>query len=256
MSNVDFGRYSDDYAAARKGPPASFYDRLDAKITIRGSRSLDLATGPGIVALELAARGSAVTGIDISSEQIAAAERVSKDRGLADVTTFAVGRAEETRLEAGAFDLVTAAQCWHWFDHDAAMAEIRRVLRPGGLLAIIDYPYLAAQSSVARESEALILKFNPSWTMAGSTGAYPEEIDDVIRGGFAFVEAFCYDHDEEFSHALWRARMKTCNGVGSGSLSPAEVQSFDEALGRMLSEKFPDPLKVRHRVWCVVAKKP
>ena len=92
--------------------------------------------------------------------------------------------------------------------------------------------------------------------MAGSTGAFPEQIDEVIRGGFRLVEQFCYDHGEEFSHDRWRGRMRTSNGVGSGVLSPAEVQRFDDALSRLLVRKYPDPMVVEHRVWCVVARKP
>ena len=256
MSDVDFGRHAEDYAAYRPGPPGSFYQRLDAIVPVGQSRSLDLACGPGTIALELAARGSSVVGIDISAEQIAAAKRAAKERELEDQVDFRVANAERTGLDARSFDLVTAGQSWHWFDSGAALEEIERVLRPGGVLAIAHYSYLAEHSPIARDTEELVLEFNPSWTMAGSTGIFPEEIDDVIRGGFALVEAFCYDHAEEFSHAAWRGRMRTCNGVGSGGLSPSEVERFDEALGRLLSSKYPDPMEVEHRVWCVVARAP
>ncbi|MCH8123705.1 MAG: class I SAM-dependent methyltransferase [Bacteroidetes bacterium] len=256
MSKIDFGRHSEDYAAYRPGFPASFYQRIDAIIRIGESRSLDLATGPGTMALELGARGSSVVGIDISAELIATEKRVSKQRNLEDKVHFRIANAENTGLDASSFDLVTAGQCWHWFDNGAAMAEVQRVLRPRGVLAIAYYSYLAGHSPVARETEELILEFNPSWTMAGSTGIFPKLIEDVIHGGFRLVEAFCYDHDEEFSHARWRGRMRTCNGVGSGDLSPSEVLRFDEALSRLLSRKYPDPVVVEHRVWCVVARKP
>ena len=256
MSGIDFGRHSDDYAEHRPGFPASFYRRLDALTPITGSRSLDLATGPGTMALELAALGSSVVGIDISAEQIATANRVAKERDLEDRARFRVANAEDTGLEASSFDLVTAGQCWHWFDSTAAMAEVRRVLRPGGVLAIAHYSYLAEHSPVARDTEDLILEFNPSWSMAGWAGIFPELIDEVIHGGFRLVEQFCYQHDEEFSHARWRGRIRTCNGVGSGGLSPSEVRRFDEALGRLLSSQYPDPMSVEHRVWCVVARKP
>jgi SAM-dependent methyltransferase len=256
MSTIDFGRHSEDYAAYRPGPPASFYRRLDTIVPIRGSRSLDLATGPGTIALELAARGGTVVGIDISAEQIAAAKRLSRERSLEDKTDFAVAAAENTGLHAESFDLVTASQCWHWFDGDAVMSEMRRVLRPGGMLAVVDYSYLAEHSRVARETEDLILEFNPSWDMGGSTGMYPGRVDELIRGGFSLVEQFCYDHDEEFSHERWRGRMRTCNGVGSGGLPPHEVERFDEALRELLSSKYPNPMTVEHRVWCVVAEKP
>ncbi len=256
MGNIDFGRHSDDYAAYRPGLPASFYQRIDAITRIRESRSLDLATGPGTIALELGARGSSVVGIDTSAEQIATAKRVAKERNLDDKVHFRIASAENTGLDASSFDLATAGQCWHWFDSGAAMVEIQRVLRPGGVLAIAHYSYLAEHTPVARDTEDLILEFNPSWTMAGSKGIFPERIDEVIHGGFRLVEEFCYHHDEGFSHARWRGRMRTCNGVGSGGLSPSEVLRFDDALSSLLSRKYPDPMVVEHRVWCVVARKP
>ncbi len=256
MTRIDFGRYSDDYAASRPGPPASFYDRLDALSPLRGARALDLATGPGTIALEIATRGGTVTGLDIAPGQIAAADRVARQRGLEGRARFLVGRAEETGQPSGAFDLVTAGQCWHWFDARAALAEARRVLRPEGLLVIVHYSYLAEHSPLAHDTENLILKLNPSWSMAGETGVYPDQIDGVIRGGFRFVEAFCDQHDEVFSHQRWRARMRTCNGVGSGEGTDEMVRLFDEALDRLLKDRYPDPVTVEHRVWCVVARRP
>jgi len=253
---IDFGRHSDDYAIYRPGPPASFYERIDGITRISDSRALDLATGPGMIAIELAARGGSIVGIDISAEQIATARRVAKERNLDDRARFIVARAEDTGLDENSFALVTAGQCWHWFDHQAAMAEVLRVLRPGGVLAIVDYSYLARHSQVARETEDLILEFNPAWTMAGWTGLFPEEIDQVIDGGVGLVEAFSYDYEQRFSHARWRGRMRTCNGVGSGGLSVSQVREFDEALATLLRDKYPDPMDVRHRVWCVVARKP
>jgi SAM-dependent methyltransferase len=256
MSGIDFGRHSGDYAEHRPGFPPSFYRRLDSLAPIEGTRALDLATGPGTVALELAALGSSVVGIDISEGQIAAAQRASAARELESKARFLVARAESTGLDSGSFDLVTAGQCWHWFDSAAVLAEVHRLLRPLGALAIAHFSYLAEHSPVARDTEELILKFNPSWSMAGSTGVHPEIIDAVIRGGFRLVEQFCYDHDEGFTHAGWRGRMRTCNGVGSGGLSPVEVTRFDNALQMLLKERYPDPVTVEHRIWCVVARKP
>ncbi len=256
MSDVDFGRRSEDYAEYRPGFPVSFYRRIDAISPIRESRSLDLATGTGTIALELAALGSSAVGIDISPQQVAAAARLAKQRDLEDKVHFRVANAEDTGLDAGSFDLVTAGQCWHWFDSVAAMAETQRVLRSGGVLAIVHNSYLAEHVPVARETEDLILQFNPSWSMAGWSGIFPELIDGVIHGGFSLVEQFCYQYMEEFSHARWRGRMRTSNGVGSGGLAPSEVQRFDDALSRLLGRKYPDPMLVEHRVWCVVARKP
>jgi SAM-dependent methyltransferase len=255
MSSVDFGRHSDDYATHRPGFPPSFYERLRDVVAIEGADVVDLATGPGTMALELAARGAAVMGVDTAPEQIDAARRVARQRGLDASARFEVARAEATGLAAESFDLATAGQCWHWFDGDAALAEARRLLRPGGVLAIAYYSYLAQESAVARDTEALVLEFNPSWSMAGWTGKFPELIGVVGRGGFEPLDELCYEHDEPFSHSRWRGRIRTCNGVGSGGLSPDDVQRFDEALARLLARKYPDPLVVQHRVWCITARK-
>ena len=256
MSTVDFGLRSDDYSRYRPGPPPSFYDRLDALAPLDDARVLDLATGPGTLALELAARGSRVVGVDLAPAQIEAARIAARERGLEDRTAFEVARAEETGQPAGAFDLVTAGQCWHWFDPDATLAEVRRILRPGGTLAIVAYSYLAPHSDVAAATEELVLRLNPGWTMAGWTGLFPHQIDQIIDGGLEFVESFCFDFVEPFSHARWRGRMRTCNGVGSGGMPPDEVERFDEALQALLTARFPEPLRIPHRVWCVVGRTP
>src|SRR5688572_20584544 len=94
---IDFGRYSRDYATERPGPPPAFYDRLEALRPLRGARALDLGTGPGVVALELAARGARVVGLDISENQIRAARECAETRGLASTCRFEIGPAEDTK---------------------------------------------------------------------------------------------------------------------------------------------------------------
>lgn len=254
MSPIDFGLHTDDYAEHRPGFPPSFYERLERIRPLAGVECVDLATGPGTIAFEVAARGGRVTGIDISASQIASANRLARERSVD--ARFLVAGAESTGLAPDSCDLITAGQCWHWFDGPAALAEARRLLRPGGHLVIAHYCYLAEHSAVARETEELILQLNPGWTMGGWTGIFPEFIDDVIRGGLELVEQFCYDHLQPFTHAGWRGRMRTCNGVGSGGMQPEDVARFDAALADVLARKYPDPVDVEHRVWCVIGREP
>ncbi len=256
MPIPDFGRRSHDYARYRPGFPPSFYDRLERFGPLVGIRALDLATGPGIVALELARRGARVTGIDIAAGQIEAARRLADQESLRQKATFLLRRAEATGLDAGAFDLVTAGQCWMWFDQEATLGEVQRLLRPRGMLVIAHFCYLPRLDPIARDTEELILHHNPTWTMAGSDGLYPMQIDAVLAGGFALLEQFCYDHDQPFSHEAWRGRIRTCNGVGSGVMTDEQVDAFDTQLARMLHDRYPaEPLLIRHRVWAIVAQK-
>jgi 2-polyprenyl-3-methyl-5-hydroxy-6-metoxy-1,4-benzoquinol methylase len=65
MREVDFGKQSGDYARHRPGFPDSFYNRIQTFLPLSATEALDVGTGPGIVALELAKRGARVTGIDM-----------------------------------------------------------------------------------------------------------------------------------------------------------------------------------------------
>jgi len=256
-SQVNFGRRSDDYAEHRPGLPDSFFDRLERHVPLDGATVLDLGTGPGPTALAMARRGARVTGMDIAPQQIDAARRSAREQQLDERAEFLVRPAEKTGLPAESFDLVTASQCWVWFDHDAALREIDRVLRPGGILAVAHYCYLARLSRVAARTEALVLEHNPGWTMAGCDGVFPKHIDGLQQRGSRLVEQFCYDHLRPFTHESWRGRMRTCNGVGSGVMTDEQVAAFDVALAELLRREFPDePLLIKHRVWAVIVCKP
>lgn len=253
---VDFGRHSDDYAVHRPGFPDFFYDRLEAICPLDGVTALDVGTGPGIVALELAKRGARVTGIDISPEQIEAARGRAAAADLTASCEFRVAPVEQTAAASESVDLVTAGQCWTWFDHDRALSEVERVLVPGGFLVVAHYCYLAHASPVAARTEELILQHNPGWTFAGMLGLYPSHVDAMQTDRLRLVEQFCRDHDRAFTHTGWRGRIRTCNGVGSGALTPEQVAGFDAELAALLEREFPEqPLPVAHRVWATIVRK-
>lgn len=92
----------------------------------------DCGTGNGQAAQGLAPHFQSVIATDASAEQIAAAS------GPANVQ-FAVAPAEHSGLASASVDLLLVAQAVHWFDLDAFYAEARRVLRPGGLIALLTY---------------------------------------------------------------------------------------------------------------------
>ncbi len=167
-----------------------------------------------------------------------------------------MARAEDSGLDAGSVDLVTAAQCWVWFDHDRALTEVGRVLRPGGLLAVVHYCYLPRHSEVAARTEELILQHNSDWPMAGWDGIYAKHIDALQNEHLKLSEQFCYDYDQPFTHAGWRGRIRTCNGVGSGVLTDEQVAAFDRELAELLQSEFPQPtLLVQHRVWATICRR-
>lgn len=252
--SIDFGRTASDYDRHRPGFPASFFDRLRERGWIgAGMKALDLGTGTGSLALGLAARGLRVVGLDRSSQLLDVARRRAGELGL-DVD-FAEGVAEDTGLAPSSFDLVTAGQCWWWFEPDAAIAEAKRVLTPGGRLLIANFSYLPLPGSVPVRTEQLVLQHNPGWTMAGSNGLYPSQVDALDLSGLVGVESFSYVEVVGFDHEGWRGRMRACNGVGA-ALGPAQVEDFDRDLAQLLVAEFPEELAVPHRVFVASGRVP
>ena len=113
---------------AGDAPSASADPRAGADAAGRRT-AVDLGAGTGKLSAALAARGLAVTAVDPAASMLDAL----RDPGVERV----VGTAEATGLPDSSADLVTAAQAWHWFEVDAASAEVRRLLRPGGVLALL-----------------------------------------------------------------------------------------------------------------------
>ncbi len=127
----DFSPLAAVYARARPRYPAELYAWLAARCPTR-ALAWDCATGSGQAAAGLVAHFRRVVATDRSAEQVRHAtphERID----------YRVARAERSGLDDASADLVTVAAAAHWFDLEAFGAEARRVLRPGGLLAVWSY---------------------------------------------------------------------------------------------------------------------
>jgi SAM-dependent methyltransferase len=251
---IDFGRSADDYDRYRPGFPESFFDHLDRKGWIApGLRALDLGTGTGSLALGFAARGLVATGLDIAPDLLDVARRTATARGFD--AEFVDANAEDTGLPGASFDLVSAGQCWWWFDSARTAREAARLLVSGGRLLICDFSYLPLPGNVCTRTEELVLEHNPGWPKAGWRGVHPEQVEALDIAGFQDVESFSYSVDVLFTHEAWRGRIRTCNGVGS-ALEPDQVERFDRALTELLATEFPGELSVPHRVFATSGVKP
>jgi SAM-dependent methyltransferase len=244
---IDWGKTSQDYAQWRPDYPVEFYDRLAALGVGRpGQRILDLGTGVGFLARNFARRGCQAAGVDVSAEQVAAARREAEAEGLC--IDFRTAPAENTGFQDRSFDAVTASQCWLYFDRDRAIAEVYRLLRPGGVLATSHFCWLPREDALARTSEALVLQFNPHWTAADWAGEIPP-MPRWAEGHFRLVGMFVFDALIPFTRESWRGRMRACRGVGA-ALSPEEVARFDEAHARLLAQTVPESFAILHRIDC------
>lgn len=130
----NFSHRAAEYARFRPGYPAALFDFLFAHCK-KFDSAWDCATGNGQIAAVLAERFQQVEATDISETQLQNAVKMPNIH-------YRVGAAEQPLFSENMFDLVTVGQAAHWFDLEKFYAEVRRVLRPGGLLALVGYGLL------------------------------------------------------------------------------------------------------------------
>lgn len=130
----NFSARSAEYARFRPGYPDALFDFLFEKC--RGfERAWDCATGNGQMAAALAGRFREVDATDISENQLKNA--IAKPN-----IHYRVEAAEATTFPDHAFDLVTVGQAAHWFDFGRFYPEVQRIMKPGGVLALVGYNLL------------------------------------------------------------------------------------------------------------------
>jgi SAM-dependent methyltransferase len=135
-----FARQAGHYSRHRPLYPDELFSHL-AGLCQRHDLAWDVGAGSGQAAVGVARHFAQVLATDASGEQIAHA------RSHPNVT-YRQAPAYSSGLEDGSVDLVTVATALHWFDLEAFYAEVRRVLRPGGLIAVWGYQDTRVDTSV------------------------------------------------------------------------------------------------------------
>ncbi|MDB4892205.1 MAG: ubiE/COQ5 methyltransferase family protein [Gemmatimonadetes bacterium] len=160
------------YASYRPSYPAELFAWL-AETTGSRERAWDCGTGNGQAAEALAAHFAEVVATDPSHAQLALARRAER-------VHYAAMTAEASALASNSVQLITVAQALHWFDLSRFYTEARRILSPGGTLAVWTYGLL----SVTPEIDVLIWSFYKD-----TLGVYwPAEraLVDAAYAGLAF----------------------------------------------------------------------
>ncbi len=130
------------YDRARPTPPPVLLDLLTQLIGYpRPALVVDLGSGTGLSTALWGERAGRVIGIEPNADMRNEAVHKLKDHLCAAHIEYREGVAEQTGLPAGCADIVTAAQSFHWMEPTATLAEIARILRPGGLFAAYDYEW-------------------------------------------------------------------------------------------------------------------
>jgi SAM-dependent methyltransferase len=127
-----FASAAEVYEQSRPGYPGEAVEWLATELGLGPGRTVvDLAAGTGKLTRLLTPTGATVIAVEPVDEMRTALHHTTPDAGARR------GTAERTGLPNASADAVTVAQAFHWFDGRAALAEIHRILRPTGRLALV-----------------------------------------------------------------------------------------------------------------------
>jgi ubiquinone/menaquinone biosynthesis C-methylase UbiE len=134
-----FRRQAEAYSTMKVVTDPRILDNMVEVSEVRAdSRVLDVACGPGFVAMAFAPKCRSVLGIDATDRLVARARTETTRRGISNIT-FTLGNVERMPFRTGEFDLATCRFAFHHFAHPReVLAEMARVLKPGARMVIVD----------------------------------------------------------------------------------------------------------------------
>lgn len=249
-NSFDWGRTASIYAASRNIYPNNFFETLNSLGVGRdGQKILDIGTGTGILPLNMAKYGGEYIGADLSAEMIKQAEMLCAD--IPNVK-FMTADAHMLPFEDESFDIVTALQCWVYFDKEKLIPELSRVLKSGGGLYVMFMTWLPDEDEVIRKSFSIVHKYNPTWS------GYMKRTENIdmgwVKGYFHAEKIIKRDYRLPFSREGWCDRMTASRGVGA-TLPDGKVAQFRAELMGMLEENTPENFTVLHEAVIIGLRK-
>jgi SAM-dependent methyltransferase len=156
-----FSSRVEDYVRYRPEYPKEVIDLLRSECGLRPEFLVaDVAFGTGLFTRLLLENCNRVIGVEPNADMRCAGERYL---GAFPNFRSVNGAAEATTLETHSLDLITAAQAAHWFDRDKALAEFRRILKPGGFLVLLWNDRLVDVPGFNQDYERLVLRYGTDY---------------------------------------------------------------------------------------------
>jgi len=133
-----FSGFADLYDRCRPAPPPTILDVLCLLANVeRPTLVVDLGCGTGLSTRAWSGRAAQVIGVDPSADMLQQAVATTCEPNV----TYRTGFSHATDLPDGCADIVTCAQSFHWMEPESTLAEVARVLRPGGVFAACDHDF-------------------------------------------------------------------------------------------------------------------
>ena len=211
-----FHNYAKEYFKHRNDIPSAFFEELTKRgIELSGSKVADIGAGPGFLSKSLSDHGAIVDAVEPSEDFIEIAkEYIGND----DRISFTKGTAEKTDLADSTYDIVIVMRSWQWFDSDKAAKEMKRILKPDGILIVADIGFKASNKMVKESMK--IVKKNSKHNELKKAGSKEDSIQTI--NGFPvewfgdwrharldLEDFFKYEYTVKFTDQEWLSRLGT-----------------------------------------------
>lgn len=216
------------YKQFRPSYPEEYFDYLFQKARLEPQDAIaDIGAGTGIFTRQLLRRGFSVFAVEPGEDM-----RRQGQAQLCDdpALRWVAGSAEQTTLAPGSVGLVTAAQAFHWFDREKFGAECRRILRPGGLVALV-WNIRVPECTLTQKCAELFFRYCPGFTgFSGGSATEPDAIEPFFLGGKMGYRQFANDLFYDWDAFLGR--------MLSSSYAPGQQDAQYPALVEALHQIF------------------
>ncbi len=218
-------------------PQTMIHDLIRHNKLEESSLVADIGAGTGILTGQLLQAGLRVAAIEPNDDM----RRIAEAAFSANPHFTAIAAsAEQTSLGSGSVDFITVAQAFHWFNPEYFRNEARRILKPGGNVALIWNSRLP-DAALIRESETICRQFCPDFRgFSGGTGSDPAVFHSFFKNGQYRLHV--YDHPLAYNREQFIGRHLSASyapRAADGNYRPfvkALTQLFDkyEQNGRVI----------------------
>jgi SAM-dependent methyltransferase len=234
-----FGNAVDAYHQIRPSYPAAMFDDLFGLLP-EHPHIVEVGPGTGQATRDLLARGASVHAVEISPAMAAKLQQVLASNHL----RITVGDFEEVPVQELEADAVFSATAYHWITPPAQTDRPARILRPGGVAAIVDLNQVDSP-----DDHGFFAAAQPIYDRYGEHHTGPPsprrgEVDPPIRerftndARFADVEVRCYDWNQTYSAAEYRTLMQSYSGTQM--MEPGPRQGLLDDMETFVRERFDD----------------
>ena len=197
-----FSNRVENYIRYRPSYPQELINLLEREAKLSPVSTIaDIGSGTGIFSELLLKAGYQVDGVEPNQAMREAAERL-----LAGYPRFhsVDGSAQATNLPDQSMDLIVAAQAFHWFDTPESRTEFRRILKPGGKIALIWNERHLDTTPFLRGYETMLREFGTDYSEIRHENIGPESLKLIFPGGY---ETHAFSNSQQFDYEGLEGRL-------------------------------------------------